>query len=178
MFTIITFLRKKGLHHCLVQAAKPVNNRTNTSNKHPSLRELTQCAHTLDQYRTLSTLSPSSVMLCSWQPLNSLLHTALNCPWTSITKPPHPGVTERTAPPWLYIPEDKQTTPPLDPFAPDSHACGWDVHRFSPYPCVCRTTAYSFGTQTWERAWRKCEGWGAHGLWLVTLKKEVKGGCW
>lgn len=95
------------------------------------------------------------------------------------SKPIHPSAIEHTAPPLLpeNIPENKQHL--LSILRPGlEHMHTMRRARFSPYPSVCRTTAYSFGTQTWERAWRRWEERGAHGLWLVALKEEARWGCW
>lgn len=98
----------------------------------------------------------------------------------SIIHDHHPRQTKASkqalhpAPPKLYIPENKQTTPywlfsGLSP----GLANMWTARhaQLSSYPCVCRTTAYSFGTQTWDRAWKRWEEPGAHELWLVTPKR-------
>lgn len=46
-------------------------------------------------------------------------------------KPTHSCVTKHTAPPWLYIPEHKQTAAAFHPLILDWHACWlWDVHGF------------------------------------------------
>lgn len=42
-------------------------------------------------------------------------------------------------------------------FIQDWHA-RHETCTFSPYPSACRTTAYSFETQTWERAWGRWKG--------------------
>lgn len=87
------------------------------------------------------------------QPLNNLVHNDMNCHWTMITNPNMANIT----PPLLHIPEYKQPNSSSWSFIQDRHACHGTC-TFSPYPSACRATAYSFETQTWERAWGRWEG--------------------
>lgn len=75
----------------------------------------------------------------------------MNCP-LSLLNP----YMAHIAPPLLHIPEGKQPTLPW--FSIQDWHARLETCTFSPYPSACRATAYSFETQTWERAWGRWEG--------------------
>lgn len=123
--------KKKRLHHCFAKPAKPAKNRTNTSNsKHPFLNN-TPCLY---EYLTNMGHCTHSSFLSNSSQLTATKQSTSHCSELSLNlhnKPMHLTLTELAAPPLLYIPEDRQTTPPLNPFPLDWHACGpWGVHSF------------------------------------------------
>lgn len=93
------------------------------------------------------TITPHRLQLFS-----NLFHADMNCPWTLLTNPIH-----CTYSPTLAAHPRRQTTNSSSRFFIQDWHARHETCTFSPYPSACRATAYSFETQTWERAWGR---WG------------------
>lgn len=108
------------------------------------------------------TITPHRLQLFS-----NLFHADTNCPWTSLTNPVH-----CTYSPTLAAHPRRQTSNSSSRSSVQDRHARHETCTFSPYPSACRATAYSFETQTWERAWGRWGGRRVHGLWREVPQRE------